>query len=134
MSFSFTDNTSEAKRDAMQRASLGLRFILDDIEETSRPHTPKRKGDLRNQTLKQVLGQHASIAWIRAYAAAQEAGRMNVREARPVQLSNGDWITLKPGVHTFKKYSTAGTGPHFAENAVTEVVKRAEKHFKKAGL
>lgn len=109
MSVKFTDNSAQVKADITNKVSLGLRFILDDVDKTADPKTPRRTGDLRNIKRKQVLGLHASIAWKRGYAAIQE-------------------------LKQFQHYTTPGTGPHFAENAVKEVIGRAEQHFRKAGL
>lgn len=109
MSAEVRDFSSQVKLTIKQRLSLALRFILDDVDKTADPKTPKRRGDLRNQKRKQVLGLHAAIAWQRAYAPVQE-------------------------LKQFGNYTTPGTGPHFAENAVKEVIGRAERHFRKAGL
>jgi hypothetical protein len=109
MSHRFIDNSAQVRMTVKQRASLALRFIVEDVDRTSNPKTPKRKGDLRNQKRKQVLGLHASIAWLRSYAGVQETKQ-------------------------FRNYTTAGTGPFFARDAVKEVLGRAETHFRKAGL
>jgi hypothetical protein len=109
MSAKFTDNSAQIKADMRRKISLALRFIIEDVDKTSNPNTPKRKGDLRNQKLKQVLGMHASIAWVRSYAGIQETKQ-------------------------FRNYTTPGTGPNFARDAVEAVISRAEQHFRKAGL
>lgn len=86
-----------------------MRFMLDDIDRISAPKTPKRLGDLRRNKLKQVLGLHATIQWRQQYAAVQEDKQ-------------------------HQNYTTPGTGPHYAENAVKEVVSNAGKYFRRAGL
>lgn len=114
MSAKYTDNTARVLTDIKQAASLGLRFMLDDIDRTANPKTPKRDGPLRNDVLKKVLGLTGEIVWPKKYAAAQEVG---TTRGFPI-----------------KNYTTPGTGAHFAENAVREVTKRADKHLRKARL
>lgn len=92
-----TDNTPQILDLVRRKQSIGLRRLANQVVKTSRPKTPKDKGDLRNNTLVQVLGLRARIAWNQDYAFIQE--------------------------HTqFRNYTTPGTGPHFAEDAVNEVV------------
>lgn len=109
MSYTTKDNTRQIESDAISKASLGLRFLVEAIVETSNPRTPKKSGHLRADVLKQVLGLHGEISWRKVYAAKQEY----------VQHRN---------------YTTPGTGPHFAENAVRKEVNQAEIHFRRAGL
>jgi hypothetical protein len=88
---------------------MALRLMLDAIDMASTPNTPRDKGDLRNNKLKQVLGLHAVIQWRQKYAIYQED---------------------KEHQH----YTTAGTGAHFAENAVDKVVSESPNYFRSAGL
>lgn len=113
---------------------VALRLMLDVVDLAADPFTPRDTGNLRNNKLKQVLGNHATIAWLQRYAGAQEAGHMTVHRARPVRLRDGSWITLKPGVHTFKNYTTKGTGPGYATKGVKAAVVGAGAVFRKAGL
>lgn len=92
----------------MRSVGLGLRRMLDDIDRASIPQTPRRTGDLRSRKLKQVLGFKASIAWLTDYAIYQE-------------------------LKQFGHYTTAGTGPHFAKNAVLKVTAKARDYFRRAG-
>lgn len=109
MSVSVTDRTPAVRADFQRKANLALRLMLDAIDRTSLARTPKRHGDLRNNKLKQVLGLHAVIQWRQRYAAIQE----------DIQHRN---------------YTTPGTGSHYAQNAVREVVRDAQTYFRKAGL
>jgi Zn-dependent oligopeptidase len=109
MSVDTTDNSSQIKADMQPKLGLFLRAMLDDIDKTADPKTPQKTGDLRNLKQKQVLGLNATITWDRSYAAVQETTQ-------------------------FKNYTTPGTGPHFAEDAVREVVGRADEHLREVGL
>lgn len=107
MSVSITDNSARVKSDATAGISLAIRFMLEDIQKTSEPRTPKRDGNLRRNTIISARGLSGSIAWLVHYAIYQEYK----------QYSN---------------YTTAGTGPHFAENAVKSIVNNSESYFRKA--
>lgn len=109
MSVKTTDNTANVLNDVRAKTSAALRAMLDDIDRTARPVTPKRFGDLSQRVRKQVLGLRATIAWMTPYGVYQEEKQ-------------------------FENYTTPGTGPHFARNSVRQVVNRAAGHFKKAGL
>lgn len=78
--------------------------MLEEIDKESKPRTPRKIGDLRNRTIKVVQGMKGSIHWKVPYAARQENTQ-------------------------FRNYTTPGTGPHFAENAVRSVVARAASIF-----
>lgn len=107
MSVHITDNTVRIKIDTTRGASLALRYMVDDIDRIANPRTPKKLGNLRKDLLKQVIGLHGRIEWRKRYAAIQEKKQ-------------------------FKNYTTPGTGPHFAENAVRKVAKDHLKYFRKA--
>lgn len=109
MSVNIQDNTATVTAEVHAKGPLALRFMLDDIDKISTPNTPRDKGDLRLNKLKQVLGMHATIQWRQDYAADQEDNQ-----------------------HI--NYTTPGTGPHYAENAVKQVVANASQYFKRAGL
>lgn len=103
MSVKITDNTAQLINDTTQRASIFLRVACDSIVNESTPNTPKDKGNLSRDTLKSVIGLHATVEWRKVYASYQEAGQR------------------KDGSHKVKNYTTPGTGPHFAENAVLKI-------------
>ena len=75
----------------------------------SEPKTPKKSGRLRMDVVKQVLGLAAKVVWGKKYGVYQETKR-------------------------FKKYTTPGTGPHFAENAAKDLPPLTEKVAKNSGL
>lgn len=143
MSVKSTDNTVTFLAEATRKTNLALRFMLDAIDSTANPNTPKDKGDLRNNKIKIVSNLHDTIQWRSKYAGAQEAGQFTVKAARVVKIdaavgaaSDKDkgFRTLKPGVYKFKHYTTDGTGAHFAKNAVKKVRDDAERYFRQAGL
>jgi hypothetical protein len=109
VSIKTTSNTPQIAVKVNQAASLFLRLMADQIEVLSRPNTPKKKGFLRRDVLKQVLGLKAKIAWQKNYAARQETTQ-------------------------FKNYTTPGTGPHYAENAVHEAIGLTTEVARKAKL
>lgn len=109
MSVRVTDNTARIITDTSLGANLALRFMLDDIDRIANPKTPKKEGDLRSGITKTVLGLKGKIAWNKSYAAIQENNQ-------------------------FVNYTTPGTGPHFAENAVKKVLSDSESYFRKARL
>lgn len=100
--------------DIHRQTSLAIRYMLDRIDATAEPNTPKRLGNLRRDITKQVLGLSGAIVWHKVYAAPQEAG-----------IIRGSRV---------QHYTTPRTGPHFAENAVRKIVASAEQDFRKAKL
>ncbi len=118
MSVKVTSNVPRIKLDVGTESSLFVRFMLDEVERYSDPVTPKKEGALRQGTLKTVSGnQHirrGTISWIKEYAAAQEVG-----------TTRGHQIT---------KYTTPGTGKHYALRGVQRAVVNSSKVMRKAGL
>lgn len=78
-------------------------LLLDRIQEQADPYTPKRTGDLRFYVKKYSTGDHGDITWTMKYSAYQERGS-NPDGSRPV-----------------RNYTTPGTGPWYAKNAVNDV-------------
>lgn len=107
------DNSGSVKRDITVKANIFLRLVADEVVTVATPNTPKDKGNLRQDILKQVLGLTGKITWGKNYAVYQERG-----------YSSGQ----------IKNYTTAGTGAHFAANAIKAVYDRAQELMKKAGL
>lgn len=103
------DNSQSIINDITIKASIFLRTTMDFIDKQSEPRTPKKFGNLRRDKLKQVLGLKGKIVWRKKYASKMEQ----------VQFAN---------------YTTAGTGPRFAEKAVKKAVSDTQRLAKAAGL
>lgn len=109
MSINYTDNTEQVKKDLTQKSNIFLRMASDEVVKISTPNTPMKTGRLRMDIVKQVLGLKGKIVWGKNYGIFQE-------------------------VKQFKHYTTSGTGPHFAENAVGVIIKSAKNIMRNAGL
>lgn len=109
MSVSITDNSAQLISEVDNKTSLGIRFMLDAIQRISNPKTPMKHGNLRADVIKSVEGKTGYITWDKNYAIYQEKKQ-------------------------FTHYTTSGTGPHFAEDAVKEVVKNGATYFRMAGM
>jgi hypothetical protein len=92
----------------------GMRQLIEDVHRVSRPITPMKDGDLRSDVKKKTskLGSiiRGEIEWHRPYAWYQERG-----------------YTSGP----VRKYTTAGTHAHFAEESVKAVTAKSKKYFGK---
>lgn len=109
MSYSVKDNTQTILGNAKRRANIFLRLAAEDVERRSTKNTPKRTGDLRRSILKSVLGLHGRVEWRKVYASKMESKQ-------------------------FSNYTTPGTGPHFARNAVQSMVDNTRSIARRAGL
>lgn len=109
MSVKVQDNTNKVIVDTQRSGSLALRYMLDDIQTLSNPKTPRKEGFLRKNVLKQVMGLTAKIIWGQRYASILETKQ-------------------------FVNYTTPGTGPHYAENAVRTLQRSPENAMRKARL
>lgn len=110
MSVKVTSNISNINNLMETKISLAIRLMLDGVDKAAYKNTPKDKGNLRNDILKQVLGKQGIIIWRKEYAEYQEDNQ-------------------------YKNYTTPGTGPYFASNAVkSEAIDNAEKYFRIAGI
>ena len=85
------------------RKAYNNELLLNKIQEVSDPATPKRTGDLRFYIKKYANSNYGDITWTMNYSAYQERGS-NPDGSRPV-----------------RNYTTPGTGPWYARNAVTDV-------------
>lgn len=101
MSVKITDNTTSVTFAIKQQANLFLRQAEDELERIADPMTPKKSGHLRREKLKTVIGLSGKVVWKVRYAPIQEAKQ-------------------------FSHYTTAGTGPHFAEKAAKRLPSRTE--------
>lgn len=108
-----TDNTEQIISEMNNKKALAVRFMLDAIHRESRPKTPMLTGQLRGDVTKRLTGAKGSIRWGKKYAWYQERGYTSGK---------------------VRRYTTAGTGAHFAENAVRSVTKDGRRYFRQAGL
>ena len=109
MSVKVTDNTNNVVNTINAKANIFLRTFADVVLKTSQPKTPKRGGFLRRDVLRQVLGLKGKIEWRKSYAA-----KMETRQ--------------------FRHYTTPGTGPHYAENAIKDSISKSRTIAKSVGL
>ena len=109
MSVRVTSNRLQIQSETDNKTSLAIRFMIEAIHRESTPNTPKRDGLLRADVIKRVQGKKGYIMWDKNYAVYQEKKQ-------------------------YQNYTTAGTGPHFAENAARSVAKNAREYFRKAGV
>ena len=119
MSVSYISRTLELKNDIENRKSLMLRFMIEDIYAKATPKTPLRSNGLRTSVLRNVLGNVGTIEWRVPYASVQEKGYRKTKTGKIVE---------------FQHYTTPGTGAHYAENAVKEVMDDILTYADKAGL
>lgn len=113
MAYRFQDDTEENVNVAHNKASLAIRFMIEDIHRISTPVTPMKTGQLRADINKEVRGTHGKISWGKHYAWYQERG-----------------YTSGP----VRKYTTAGTGKRFAYNSVMRVANNSDTYFRRVGL
>lgn len=109
MSVKTTHYTQQIYKDIRQKASIFLRLMSENIVNESTPNTPKKTNRLRLDVLKQTLGLSGKIVWAKKYASIQENKQ-------------------------HKNYTTPGTGPHYALNAVKSSVAKTRQIAKNAGL
>lgn len=109
MSYRIVDNSVTFEQNTIQKASIFLRAIAEEVVSSSQSRTPKDKGNLRRDVLKSILGLSGKIKWDKNYAAYQEEKQ-------------------------FKNYTTPGTGPHYARNAIENVIRRSDAIAKRVGL
>lgn len=109
MAYRSKSNINNVTNQLKVRTNVFLRLMTDEIVRNSDPKTPKQTGDLRRSILKQVLGTSAVVVWNKEYATRMEK----------IQFQN---------------YTTPGTGPHYAENAVKAAYKDSERVARNAGL
>ena len=118
MSVKITDNTPKVRIDNGNKIDLFLRFFMDVVDQIAEPKTPKKEGELRRGTLKTVGGgltrRSGVMVWLKEYAAAQEVGTI---KGSPI-----------------RNYTTPGTGPNYARNAVTKAVLAQDTVLRKVGL
>lgn len=110
-------NTARLKAKMSFDNQYRLRRIIEDVHMNANEKTPMKYGPLRAAVLKTVeSGNKGVIEWREPYAQIQEKGGHGDPD---------DLINFRP----FMNYTTPGTGPHFAENAVEKAVKEAYVYF-----
>ena len=113
MSYRRTDNSDRIIVEKRQKLGLAVRFGIEDMHRISRPKTPMKTGQLRGDVEKSVHGANGKITWGKHYAWYQERGYTSGK---------------------VRKYTTPGTGAHFAEDAAKDVGNNPRKYFRMAGL
>lgn len=126
MSVKITDNTPKLLINMQRVRNLAVRFGLQAVEQYARPKTPYSGairsqggksltggGHLRDDVVQTVENGRGRIIWGKKYAAGQEKG-----------------ITGKG--YRVRKYTTPGTGPKFAENAIRRVDRERDIYIKRA--
>lgn len=111
MAYIIHDKTANIQTHMKTNVPLAIRFMLNDIKEISSPITPMLTGDLRRNITIRAGGKRGSIKWGQKYAEYQERG-----------YTSGE----------VKRYTTAGTQAHFAEESVVKVTRNSEDYFRRA--
>lgn len=107
MSYRYESHTYENIAKHELGTNLAIRFALEDIRQTAEPKTPKKTGELRSSAI--ILANKGVVNWTSDHAEIMENKE-------------------------FPNYTTPGTGPHFARNAVKEVEQRFDQHLRRAGV
>src|SRR5690606_13610396 len=95
--------------------------------------TPKKTGALRRSIVTRTLKGQGEIGWRSQYAAAQNAGHHTVSRTRTINI-DGRFVTLHPGVYSYRNYTTQGTGPRFAVLAYQKTVREMPAVIRELGL
>lgn len=106
MSVKVTDNTQLVMAKIDKGSVVFIRKAMDRVVRYSTPKTPmsrgkRTSGSLRRRVGKTMSGKQGIIQWEQPYAIYQEKKK-------------------------YKNYTTSGTGPHYAENAIAKVVKETQ--------
>ena len=113
MAYRYTDNTRRVEAEHRNVTWLALTYALNDIHREANSKTPKKFGPLRADVTKTVQGNRGKIKWGRRYAYWQERGYTSGK---------------------VRKYTTPGTGAHFARNAAMKVISNPGKYYRMAGV
>lgn len=109
MSVRVDSNTNEVILRVTSNAEVAIRMFLEDVHKNSTEITPMRTGELRKRIRKSVSGKTGEIQWQSNYAIYQENPSRKF------------------------KYTTPGTGPHYAEKAVKKAVDNFSKIISEVG-
>lgn len=119
MAVKVVNNTARVINNVENYCGLAIRWTLEDIYANATPVTPMNKGDLRARVLRTMEGNlKGAITWQSSYAGVQELGHRRG----------------KNGTIYFRNYTTPGTGPHYAENAVKNSVDNFPQYLEKASI
>lgn len=119
MPATITDNTANVKFQLENGLGLAIRMMLDDVYVSANPNTPQKYGDLRARVIRKMESNtRGAIQWQSNYAEVQEKGYRQTKDGRIIQ---------------FRNYTTPGTGPHYAQNAV-EQLESLPVYLQKVGL
>lgn len=88
----------------VQTESNAPLYFTKQFKRNVVPLTPRKTSYLRRSIVSQVIRNRARIGWRAPYAQEQEQGYT---------------VPSKP----YRKYTTPGTGPHFAERAMEQTKK-----------
>lgn len=113
MPVNYIDNRQQVISEQKAKNNVAIRLMLEDIQRVSRRGTPMGETiQLRHQVSKRVGNQIGIITWTVPYASYQERGMRY------------------DGSHVVKNYTTPGTGPHFARDAVEIVMRNVNSYYK----
>lgn len=103
------------------------------------PLTPARSGALRRSIITRQVGNTAEVSWRSPYAGAQNQGYHTDRSVHFAPAkgygSNDQGFMTSPGTrHYYRHYTTAGTGPHFANTAYKRTVSEIPSIIREMGL
>lgn len=97
--------------------------------------TPLKSGALRRSIITRQLGGRAEISWRSTYAGAQnQGGHTQSHFVRGANQRDGGFGIIKPGSYIYSKYTTPGTGPHFANIAFQATNAQMPAVLKELGL
>lgn len=99
------------------------------------PLTPMKTSALRRSIITQQLGNTADISWRSPYAIYQNRGWHEQRNmVRGANTRDGGYGTIKPGLYHYSRYTTPGTGPHFADIAFQKTQNEMPAVMRELGL
>lgn len=97
--------------------------------------TPMKTGALRRSIITQAVGNQGNISWRSAYAKAQNEGGHTVpRRVRGTNKRDGGFGIIMPGSYRYSRYTTPGTGSHFANLAYQKTNAEMPEVLRELGL
>ena len=97
--------------------------------------TPMKTGALRRSIITQAMGNQASVSWRVPYAKAQNDGGHTVkRRIIGTNRRDGGFGIIMPGYYSYSRYTTPGTGPHFANIAYQKTHAETPSIIRELGL